>query len=129
VDDVRAVAQVLADFADLKSTFTLGHSRKVSALARDAARALGLPAGEVEAVELAGWLHDLGRVSVSNAIWDKPGPLDAGEWEKVRAHPQYTERVLSLAAPWRELARLAASDHERIDGQGYPRGAPPANVG
>jgi HD-GYP domain-containing protein (c-di-GMP phosphodiesterase class II) len=128
VDDPRAVALVLADFADLKSTFTLGHSRKVSSLARRAAQALGLPAAEVEAVELAGWLHDLGRVSVSNAIWDKPGPLDVGEWEKVRAHPQFTERVLRTAAPFADVGRLAASDHERMDGNGYPRGAAPSGA-
>jgi HD-GYP domain-containing protein (c-di-GMP phosphodiesterase class II) len=128
VDDPRAVAQVLADFVDLKSTFTLGHSRRVASLARAAARALGLPAAEVEAVELAGWLHDLGRVSVSNAIWDKPGPLDAGEWHKVRAHPQFTERVLRAAAPFAAVGRLAAADHERMDGGGYPRGVAPTGA-
>jgi HD-GYP domain-containing protein (c-di-GMP phosphodiesterase class II) len=128
VDDPRAVAQVLADFADMKSTFTLGHSRRVATLARDAARALGLPAAEVDAVELAGWLHDLGRVSVSNAIWDKPGPLDAGEWDKVRAHAQFTERVLSAAAPLAAVGRLAAADHERMDGAGYPRGTAPSGA-
>ncbi len=129
VERSREVALVLADFADLKSTFTLGHSRKVAELARRAAASLELAATEIEAVELAGWLHDLGRVSVSNAIWDKPGPLDSGEWEQVRAHPWFTERVLMAAALWRELARLAAADHERMDGGGYPRGAPAPNTG
>ena len=120
VDDLRAVAQVLADFADLKSTFTLGHSRGVATLARHAAQVRGLAAAEIETLELAGWLHDLGRVSVSNAIWDKPGPLDAGEWEKVRSHPQFTERALA-AAPFAAIAPLAGADHERMDGGGYPR--------
>lgn len=129
VESLRDVALVLADFADLKSTFTLGHSRNVAELAERAATAMGLAAPEVEAIELAGWLHDLGRISVSNAIWDKPGPLDVGEWQKVRAHPWFTERVLEAAAPWRALARLAAADHERLDGGGYPRGAPPHNAG
>jgi HD-GYP domain-containing protein (c-di-GMP phosphodiesterase class II) len=129
VEKLREVALVLADFADLKSTFTLGHSRKVAELARAAAATLGLAPSELEAVELAGWLHDLGRVSVSNAIWDKPGKLDAGEWEKVRAHPWFTERVLESAEPWRAIARLAAADHERMDGAGYPRGAPAPNAG
>ena len=129
VADARAVALVLADFADLKSTFTLGHSRRVAELARRAAVGLGLAPSEIEAIELAGWLHDLGRVSVSNVIWDKPGALDRGEWEQVRAHAWFTERVLSTAPPWRELARLAAADHERMDGGGYPRGAPPPNAG
>jgi len=124
--DPRAVAQVLADFADIKSTFTLGHSRRVASLARDAARAQGLAAAAVDSLELAGWLHDLGRVSVSNAIWDKPGALDVGEWDKVRAHAQFTERVLSAAAPFAAVAWLAAADHERMDGRGYPRGTAPA---
>jgi HD-GYP domain-containing protein (c-di-GMP phosphodiesterase class II) len=124
VDDPRAVAQVLADFADIKSTFTVGHSRGVAALARQAAQGLGLGEAEVAALELAGWLHDLGRVSVSNAIWDKPGPLDAGEWEKVRAHPQFTERALA-APPFAAVAHLAAADHERMDGGGYPRRVTP----
>jgi HD-GYP domain-containing protein (c-di-GMP phosphodiesterase class II) len=126
---LREVALVLADFVDLKSTFTLGHSRRVAATAREAAAILGLPTSDQDRIELAGLLHDLGRISVSNAIWDKPGKLDVGEWEKVRAHTQVTERVLSVAEPWRALARLAASDHERLDGSGYPRGAVPANAG
>ncbi|HTM46766.1 MAG TPA: HD domain-containing phosphohydrolase [Polyangiaceae bacterium] len=126
--EIRVVAQVLADFVDLKSTFTLGHSRNVARLACNAAQAIGLGKEEVEAVELAGLLHDLGRVSVSNAIWDKPGALDAGEWEKVHAHPQFTERVLRTAGPFAELARLAASDHERMDSKGYPRGVAPSGA-
>jgi HD-GYP domain-containing protein (c-di-GMP phosphodiesterase class II) len=126
--DARAVAQVLADFADLKSTFTLGHSRRVARLAADAARAQGLGDNAVDAVEMAGWLHDLGRVSVSNAIWDKPAPLDAGEQDKVRAHVQFTERVLTAAAPFAAVAWLAVADHERMDGRGYPRGTTPSGT-
>jgi len=124
VDDASAVAEVLADFADIKSSFTLGHSRRVSELSRRAALGLGLPAEDVEALRLAGLLHDLGRVSVTNRIWDKPGPLDAGEWDKVRAHAHFTERVLAAAPPFAGLSRLAAADHERMDRRGYPRGAP-----
>jgi HD-GYP domain-containing protein (c-di-GMP phosphodiesterase class II) len=125
VDDLHAVCLVLADFVDLKSTFTLGHSRRVAALARNAAQARGHSDSEVAAIELAGLVHDVGRVSVSNAIWDKPGPLDAGEWIKVRAHPQFTERVLCSVEPFAVVGRLAAADHERMDGTGYPRGTAP----
>jgi HD-GYP domain-containing protein (c-di-GMP phosphodiesterase class II) len=128
-DHLLHVALVLADFVDLKSTFTLGHSRRVAAVARRAAAILGVPGADLDLIEISGLLHDVGRISVSNAIWDKPGRLDVGEWEQVRAHAQVTERVLSVAEPWRALARLAASDHERLDGSGYPRGAAPANAG
>src|SRR5439155_27020597 len=128
VERAREVALVLANIADRKSTFTLGRSRKVAELAKRAAAAIGLPPSEIEAVELAGWLHDLGRVSVSNAIWDKPGPLDVGEWEKVRAHPWFTERVIFAVAPFAAVGRLAAADHERMDGGGYPHGAVPSGA-
>lgn len=128
-EHLREVALVLADFVDLKSTFTLGHLRRVAALARRAGESLALSSADLELLEVAGLLHDLGRIGVSNAVWDKPGELDVGEWEKVRSHAQATERVLSVAEPWRALARLASSDHERLDGGGYPRGVVPASAG
>lgn len=126
LESLDGVAALLGDFADMKSPFTLGHSRRVAALARRAGEALGLPAEEVQALEQAGLVHDVGRIGVSNAIWDKPGPLDAGEWSQVQAHPQLTERVLGAAPAFAGVARLAAAAHERLDGGGYPRGAVPS---
>jgi HD-GYP domain-containing protein (c-di-GMP phosphodiesterase class II) len=121
----REIVSVLADVADLKSPFTLGHSRGVARIAEAAAGELGL-GEEARARTLhAGLLHDVGRISVSNAIWDKRGPLDAGEWEKVRLHPYFTERIVRAASPWQSLATLASSDHERSDRLGYPRGSHP----
>ena len=69
----------------------------------------------------AGLVHDLGRLGVSNAIWDKPGPLTALERERVRLHPYLTERMLSAASRLAPLGALAAQHHERLDGSGYPR--------
>lgn len=112
----------VADFVDLKSPFTLGHSRGVADLASGAAAVLGLPGGERESLRRAALLHDLGRLGVSNAIWDKPGPLATGEWERVRLHPYLTERILGQSAALAPLGRLAAQHHERLDGSGYPRG-------
>ena len=79
-------------------------------------------------VRAAGFFHDLGRVAVPNGIWDKPGPLSAGEWERVRLHPYYTERVLERSAALAPLALLAGSHHERLDGSGYHRGATAAQL-
>jgi hypothetical protein len=79
--DIPAVAEVFGDLADLKSPFLLGHSRHVSRACGRAARRLGLTEQECEDVATAGSLHDLGRVAVSSAVWDKPGPLDDDEWE------------------------------------------------
>ena len=67
-------------------------------------------------------VHDFGRLGVSNSIWDKRGPLGAGEWERVRQHPYFTERMLRQSAALAPLARLAVQHRERLDGSGYPRG-------
>lgn len=117
------VARAFADFVDLKSPYAYGHSTGVGELAESAARALGLPEETVVRIRQAGYLHDLGRTSVPNGIWDKPGPLNRAEWERVRLHPYYTERILATAAPLRRLANAASSHHERLDGSGYHRGA------
>jgi HD-GYP domain-containing protein (c-di-GMP phosphodiesterase class II) len=124
----RELASVLADVADWKSPFTLGHSRGVARLTDAACAELGLDERARGRASRAALLHDVGRVSVSNAIWDKPGPLDPGEWEKVRLHPYFTERIARAASPWQSLALLASSDHERLGKRGYPRGAPPADM-
>lgn len=121
-----SAAEAVADFADMKSPFLLGHSRGVAALACAAARACGLAEQEAAAIRRAGLLHDVGRVGVSCAIWDKPGPLSDGEWEKVRMHAYFTERILSRSPALARLGEMASSSHERLDGGGYPRRSPSA---
>jgi HD-GYP domain-containing protein (c-di-GMP phosphodiesterase class II)/DNA-binding CsgD family transcriptional regulator len=121
-NEIDAVAGAFGDFADLKFPSALGHSAGVARLAEAAARAIGLPVDEIAACRRAGLVHDLGRVSVPNSIWDKAGRLTPLEWERVRLHPYYTERVLAQSAPLRSVARLAGSHHERCDGSGYHRG-------
>ncbi len=111
----------VADFADLKSFYTIGHSRGVAALAGAAAAGYGLTPAEATEVRRAGLVHDLGRVSVSANVWAKPGPLTRDEWEQVRLHAYHTERVLDVVAPLRSLGRLAGLHHERSDGSGYHR--------
>jgi len=113
----------VADFADLKTFYTAGHSRGVAALAGAAASSYGLAAAEVTAVRRAGLVHDLGRVAVSASVWSKPGPLTRDEWERVRLHPYHTERVLDVVVPLRPLGRLAGLHHEYCDGSGYHRGS------
>ena len=76
----------------------------------------------MRALRRAGLVHDLGRLGVSNSIWDKPGPLGAGEWERVRMHPYLTERMLHQSAALAPLGAIAVQHRERLDGSGYPRG-------
>ena len=114
--------RAIADFVDLKSPYTLGHARAVAELAGATASRLGLPEDETQTLRRAGLVHDLGRLGVSNAIWDKAGPLGVGEWERVRLHPYLTERMLQQSAALAPLAAIAVQHRERLDGSGYPKG-------
>jgi HD-GYP domain-containing protein (c-di-GMP phosphodiesterase class II) len=67
-------------------------------------------------------VHDIGRVGISAGVWVKPGPLTAREWEQVRLHPYYSERVLARPGMLSRLGSLAGFHHERLDGSGYHRG-------
>lgn len=121
-DQLDDAALAVADFADLKLPFTVGHSRGVAALAEAAARRCHLPDDDLAAIRRAGLMHDLGRVGVSATIWCKTGNLTEGDWERVRLHPYYTERVLARSKALAPLGHLAAQHHERLDGSGYHRG-------
>src|SRR6202007_1431361 len=104
-DGVDGALRVIADFVDLKSPYTLGHAQAVSELTGAAGRQLGLPEEDLVVLRRAGLVHDLGRLGVSNAIWDKRGPLGAGEWERIRMFPYLTERMVRFSD---ELAPLGA---------------------
>jgi HD-GYP domain-containing protein (c-di-GMP phosphodiesterase class II) len=121
-EQVERVLEAIADFVDLKSPYTIGHSRGVAALAAEAARARGWPDGEVTTLRRAALVHDFGRLGVSNAIWDKRGPLTQTEMERVRLHPYLSERMLAFAPTLAVLGAIAVQHHERLDGSGYPRG-------
>ncbi|MGH2951881.1 MAG: HD domain-containing phosphohydrolase [Solirubrobacterales bacterium] len=127
--ELDTALEAMADFADLKSPYTAGHSKGVANLAAEAARAYGMPDGEVTELRRAALLHDLGRLGISNAIWDKQGPLTGAELERVRLHPYLTERMLAPSPALAALGALAAQHHERLDGTGYPRGLTGAGLG
>lgn len=120
-EGIDGVLRALADFTDLKSPYTAGHSRTVAELGEAAARRCGLPAADATALRWAGWIHDVGRLTVSLPVWDKPGPLDRDQREQVRLHPYVTERVFARSAFLQPLAALAGQHHERVDGSGYHR--------
>jgi HD domain len=95
-DRLENVALCLADLADLKSFNSAGHSRRVAELAESAARRMRLPRPEVATIRLAGLTHDLGLVAVPSFVLDKPRErLTHAEWESLRLHPYYAERILS----------------------------------
>ncbi len=120
--EVDAILAAVGDFTDLKSPFTIGHSVGVADLAGEAARLSGLADADARLIRRAGLVHDIGRLGVSNAIWDKPSGLTPGEIERVRLHPYLTDRMLSFSPELAPLGSIAVQHHERIDGSGYPRG-------
>jgi HD-GYP domain-containing protein (c-di-GMP phosphodiesterase class II) len=119
--EADAALLAIANFIDLKSPFFLGHAPSVAALAAQAGAQLRFDEDDVRLLRRAGLVHGFGRLGVSNAIWDKRGPLGAGEWERVRMHPYLTERMLTQAASLAPIAAIAVQHRERLDGSGYPR--------
>jgi len=113
--------RAFADFADLKCPSTVAHSRAVAELAGAAARQCALPERDVTLVRRAGWIHDIGRITVSAGVWEKRGALSRAEWEQIRLHGYHTERIFDGVPSLRPLAAVAGLHHERGDGSGYHR--------
>ena len=118
----------MGSFADLLSPYLSGHSTGVAELAASAAGRCRLDADSAVAVRCAALVHDLGRVAIGARTWQKPEPLTQDEREQVRLHPYHTERVLSRSAFLSALAPIAGAHHERLDGSGYHRGCPGAEL-
>ncbi len=121
-DELDRVLEAMADLVDLKSPYLAGHSRGVASLAAAAAEAAGLQSATARLLRRAGYLHDLGRLGVSNVIWDKTGPLSRADHERVRLHPYLTERMLAEIPGLAQARQIAVRHHERLDGSGYPYG-------
>jgi HD-GYP domain-containing protein (c-di-GMP phosphodiesterase class II) len=111
----------LGDFVDLISPFFTGHSRQVAELAQAATLAYGLPETDGKFLWRAALVHDLGKVAVPHGLWSRERALTTSEWERVRLHPYYTERILSHPASLAQLGAVAACHHEKLDGSGYHR--------
>src|SRR5918996_427882 len=118
----------MGSFADLLSPYLSGHSTGVAELAASAAGRCRLDADSAVAVRCAALVHDLGRVAIGARTWQKPEPLTQDEREQVRLHPYHSERVLSRSAFLSALAPIAGAHHERLDGSGYHRGCPGAEL-
>jgi HD-GYP domain-containing protein (c-di-GMP phosphodiesterase class II) len=117
------IALAFADFADLKSFYTGGHSRRVGDLAEQMAREMHLSHNEVVTIRRAGLLHDLGLVAVPSFTLDKsPEQRNPVEEEQVRLHPYHAERILSRVPAFGPVVPLVAAHHERMDGRGYYHG-------
>ena len=117
---VDQICEAFADVVDAKSHFTFRHSMGVADAALGIAETMGLPANRVRLVRRAALLHDIGKLSVSNAILDKRSVLSASEWSAVHQHPKITRLILERVRSFREMSVIAGEHHEKLDGTGYP---------
>ena len=122
-DELERACPAFATFADLKGRYLLGHSAHVANLVDRAGTLLGYGDAARARLRTAALMIDIGRVGISSAIWDRAGPLGPAEWERVRLHPYWTERILKRSPILEPLSALAAAHHERLDGSGYHRAA------
>jgi diguanylate cyclase (GGDEF)-like protein len=111
----------LAETLDIRDTGVVGHCQSVGRYAELTALELGLPDERVERIRLAGVLHDVGKIGVSDRVITKPGPLDADEWREMRTHPEIGARLLAHPE-FDDLRGWVLAHHERPDGRGYPQG-------
>ena len=123
VDDdyLDDVAAGFAKVVDSKSPFTSGHSDRVALFADMIAEAMGLSPERRRWLKRAALLHDIGKLGVSNQVLDKPGKLDDAEFAEIKRHPELGETILLRIAAFADMARIAATHHEKLDGTGYPR--------
>jgi HD-GYP domain-containing protein (c-di-GMP phosphodiesterase class II) len=127
--ELDSALEAVADFCDVKSPYTIGHSKGVASLVAAAAPSFGLDSEQASLVRRAALVHDLGNLGVPNSILDKAGRLSPAELERVRMHAYLTERMLASSPALSPMAAVAVQHHERMDGSGYPRGLFGGDIG
>jgi len=124
----RSLAGALKDMTDFRAGFTVTHSTSVAAYASGLGATLGFAENELQQLDLAGLLHDIGKLAVPNAIFCKPAPLTPAEYAVMRQHSHHTHRILSRVRGLEKVAKWAGHHHERLDGSGYCRGSGPPDL-
>ncbi|MGE4572674.1 MAG: HD domain-containing phosphohydrolase [Candidatus Izemoplasmatales bacterium] len=104
------------------------HSERVSVIAREIAKLYELGTAFTNRVELAGRLHDIGKINIAEEILDKPARLNESERKKINKHPESGFRILSSVPEYLDIANIVLSHHERFDGLGYPKGVKGHNI-
>ena len=118
----------LAMALEAKDAYTRGHSQRVSHYSVQIARELGLDEREVEAIRLAGILHDIGKIGIRDEILNKEGKLSAEEWKQIRKHPEISVSILSRIPDLKGIMNIIRHHHEHYNGKGYPSGLAGAQI-
>ena len=122
LDSAEQVIFALASAVEAKDAHTERHTRRVAEAARHLGECLGLSKSDLDTLYLGGMVHDLGKIGVDDAILRKPGPLDADELVKMRAHPVIGANIVKPLRSGTELVPIIRHHHEWFDGRGYPDG-------
>ena len=118
-DTVRAFATAI----DIKDKYTQGHSERVGRYSEIIAREMGWSEEEVEGIQIAGYLHDIGKLIVDRDIINAPHHIDAKSSSELNRHPAAGYEILApIKHPYADIPMVAKYHHERLDGRGYPDG-------
>ena len=120
LSSISLIAELFRNIIDFRSRFTATHSSGVAASASILSRLFGLTGTETELMEVAGNLHDIGKLAIPNGILDKPGKLTKEEMAVMKSHTYFTYSVINTIGGLQQIAEWAAYHHERLDGSGYP---------
>ena len=107
---------------DAKDIYTRGHSDRVSFYAEKIGRAMGVDEDMLRRLKVGGMFHDIGKIAIADAILQKPGKITDEEYDEIKKHPIYGERILSAVTQLHDILPIVRGHHERIDGAGYPDG-------
>jgi response regulator RpfG family c-di-GMP phosphodiesterase len=118
----KSTIMALAMTIDAKDQYARGHSQRVTEYTMIAGKYLALPPAEMEILEYASILHDIGKLTVDAGVLNKAGPLTGAEWEMVKKHPVAGAGLLQEIQMLKKSAELILYHHERYDGKGYPNG-------
>ena len=125
-DDLRRLftgsMKALAQALEAKDEYTQGHSARVAEESVNIARRLSLPDAEIQRIWLAGYLHDIGKIGISEAVLNKPGKLNEEEWDLIKQHPVVAGKILGPIPELSDIIDIIVHHHERYDGSGYPDG-------
>ncbi len=114
--------EVATALSEMRDPYTAGHEKRVAEISVAIAAELGWDERRIEGLRIAGYVHDIGKITVPSEILAKPGKLSAAEFSLIKGHPQAGYDVLrTVEFPW-PVADMVLQHHERIDGSGYPQG-------
>jgi HD-GYP domain-containing protein (c-di-GMP phosphodiesterase class II) len=127
-DELMAFSRMMCKVIDFKSEFTATHTSGLAATALALARILGFSEDECRMMQMAAYLHDLGKLAVPAEILEKPAKLTDDEWPLMRSHVYYTYKVLDPIDSFETVASWSSLHQERLDGSGYPFGYSAENI-